>query len=79
MFEISERRYDRGATIFCSQFDPSAWHVQLGGGPMVEAMLDRITSNAYTMVLTGESMRVHPGRMVLSSGFGFWQVVLITR
>jgi len=24
---------------------------------MVEAMLDRITSNAYTMVLTGESMR----------------------
>lgn len=57
MFEISERRYDRGATIFCSQFDPSAWHVQLGGGPMVEAMLDRITSNAYTMVLTGESMR----------------------
>ena len=38
-------------------FDSPIWHMQLDESSMVESMLDRITSNAYIMVLTGESMR----------------------
>ena len=48
----------KGVVIMNSAtFDSPIWHMQLDEGSMVESVLDRITSNAYIMVLTGESMR----------------------
>ena len=58
LFELLERRYGRGATIFCSQFDVEGWHDQLGGNAIADAILDRITPNSYTITIQGDvSMR----------------------
>ena len=51
LFELLERRYGRGATIFCSQFDVEGWHDQLGGNAIADAILDRITPNSYTITI----------------------------
>ena len=45
-FEIIERRYDSGSTIYCTQFRKSDWHQRLGGGVHADAIMDRIVHNA---------------------------------
>lgn len=46
LFEIIERRYDSGSTIYCTQFRQSDWHKRLGGGVHADAIMDRIVHNA---------------------------------
>src|SRR5690554_5245635 len=46
IFEIVERRYDSGSTIYCTQFRQSDWHKRLGGGVHADAIMDRIVHNA---------------------------------
>jgi DNA replication protein DnaC len=46
LFEIIERRYDSGSTIYCTQFRRSDWHKRLGGGVHADAIMDRIVHNA---------------------------------
>ena len=46
LFEIIERRYDSGSTIYCTQFRKSDWHKRLGGGVHADAIMDRIVHNA---------------------------------
>ena len=46
LFEIIERRYDSGSTIYCTQFRKSDWHQRLGDGVHADAIMDRIVHNA---------------------------------
>lgn len=46
LFEIIERRYDTGSTIYCTQFRKVDWHKRLGGGVHADAIMDRIVHNA---------------------------------
>jgi DNA replication protein DnaC len=58
LLEIMERRVDRATTIVCSQFGPEGWHENLGGSAVADAILDRLTSTAYTIQIDGDvSMR----------------------
>lgn len=62
MLEIAESRHKIGATIFCSQIDPSGWHLKLGNETIAEAILDRIVHDSYQLFLDGEiSMRERHG------------------
>lgn len=58
ILEIMERRYKTKGTIFCSQFSTEAWHKRLGGGPLADAILDRVLSKSKTIFIQGKkSMR----------------------
>jgi DNA replication protein DnaC len=58
LLEITEARHKTSSTIFCSQIDPSGWHLKLGNGTVAEAILDRIVHDSYQFLLDGEiSMR----------------------
>ena len=57
VLEILEIRANNKSTIFASQFSPEGWHERLGGGPVADAILDRITNSSYTIILQGKSLR----------------------
>ena len=57
LFQLLEYRYGTKSTIVCSQLEPKEWHSQLGGNILADSILDRITPNAYEIVLDGKSMR----------------------
>ena len=42
LFELIERRYDEGSTIFCTQYKNEDWHARLGGGILADSILDRV-------------------------------------
>ncbi|WP_200801595.1 IS21-like element helper ATPase IstB [Bacillus sinesaloumensis] len=54
LLEITEARHKVGSTIFCSQIDPSGWHLKLGNETIAEAILDRIIHDSYQILLDGE-------------------------
>lgn len=67
LLEITEARHKVSSTIFCSQIDPSGWHLKLGNETIVEAILDRIIHDSYQILIDGEiSMRERHG---LEGGF----------
>lgn len=49
ILELLHKRRKKLSTIFCSQYDSSGWHDQLGGddSPLAEAILDRIKHDAF--------------------------------
>ena len=59
LFEIIERRYDSGSTIYCTQFRKSDWHQRLGGGVHADAIMDRIVHNAVWYDTGQLNMREH--------------------
>ncbi|TDQ31890.1 IS21-like element helper ATPase IstB [Aureibacillus halotolerans] len=62
LLEITEARHKIASTIFCSQIDPSGWHIKLGNETIAEAILDRIIHDSYQILLDGEiSMRERHG------------------
>ncbi|MCR8997942.1 ATP-binding protein, partial [Brevibacillus laterosporus] len=62
LLEVTEARHKTSSTIYCSQIDPSGWHLKLGNGPIAEAILDRIIHDSYQILLDGElSMRERHG------------------
>lgn len=67
LLEITEARHKVASTIYCSQIDPSGWHLKLGNGTIAEAILDRIIHDSYEILLDGEiSMRERHGLSVSS-------------
>lgn len=69
LLEIMERRYRKGSTIFCSQFDIPGWQSKIGDQVMADAICDRIVHNAYSVVIEcKESMRKHTGISHESAG-----------
>lgn len=62
LLEVTEARHKTSSTIYCSQIDPSGWHLKLGNATIAEAILDRIIHASYQILLDSElSMRERHG------------------
>ena len=58
LYELVDSRANSGSTIFCSQFDITAWHDKIGETAVADSICDRIVHNAHKIVIGGnDSMR----------------------
>jgi DNA replication protein DnaC len=57
LLEITEDRYERGATLITSQIPVDRWHDLIGDPTLADAILDRIVHNAHRITLRGDSLR----------------------
>lgn len=64
LLELTERRYNAGSTIFCTQYPESDWHSRLGGGVPADAIMDRIVHNCIWIEMGDFNMRKHLGEQV---------------
>lgn len=46
-----------GSVIICSQLEITEWHKQLGGNILADGVLDRLSSKAYKIIISGDSLR----------------------
>lgn len=51
LFELIERRYMSKSTVLCTQYTPAEWHVRLGGGVQVDAMVGRLVHGSVRIDL----------------------------
>lgn len=63
LLELMEIRCNRKSTIFCSQYSFDGWHQLLDGGPIADAILDRIINSSYLITLHGKSLREEYSRI----------------
>lgn len=57
IFKVMEYRYGSKTTIIASQLDPEEWHRNFGASLLADSILDRVVSNAYKIILSGDSLR----------------------
>jgi DNA replication protein DnaC len=57
LFNLIEDRYQLKSTIITSQLPVAKWHEYLGEPTIADAILDRVSENAYRIELIGDSMR----------------------
>lgn len=60
LMEVFELRNRSKPLILCSQMSTTEWHKKLGGGAIADAILDRAISNAYQLIIDGNSQRRAP-------------------
>lgn len=63
LLELMEVRCNRKSTIFCSQYSFDGWYQLLDGGPIADAILDRIINSSYLITLHGKSLREEYSRI----------------
>ena len=63
LLELMEIRCNKKSTIFCSQYSFDGWHQLLDGGPIADAILDRIINSSYLITLHGKSLREEYSRI----------------
>lgn len=56
-WEIVDDRYNAKSTIMISQLPIELWHETIGDKMIADAVLDRIVHNAYSLRLSGGSIR----------------------
>jgi DNA replication protein len=62
LLEITESRYKKASTIFCSQFDVPGWREMIGDPILGDAVCDRIAHDSYSIVIDcKDSMRKRKG------------------
>ena len=57
IFKVMEYRYSNKSTIIASQLEPKEWHRNMGASLLADSILDRIVSNSYKIILSGDSLR----------------------
>lgn len=57
LLEIVEDRYQRQSTIITTQLPVEHWHDYIGDNTLADAICDRLLTAAYTIEMTGESVR----------------------
>lgn len=57
LLEITEDRYQSGATVITSQCPTEDWYPNIGDPTLADAICDRLFHNAYKIELRGDSMR----------------------
>lgn len=57
LYAIVEDRHGLRATILTSQLPVDAWHRAIGDPTLADSILDRLTSQAYRIALSGKSKR----------------------
>ena len=59
LLEILEDRIDRRSTMVTSQLPTDAWHKLFPDPTFGDAILDRLTHSAFSIPISGDSMRQH--------------------
>ena len=68
LYELLDDRHERRSTIVTSQLPVDTWHRVIGDPSLADAILDRLTSNAYRIELDGPSFRPkRPARTSLTA------------
>ena len=62
LLEITEGRYDGGASVIASQCPIPDWYAAIGDPTIADAICDRLLHTAYRLELRGDSMRKETGR-----------------
>ena len=57
IFKVMEYRYGFKTAIIPSQLEPAEWHKNFGSSQLADSILDRIVSNAYKIILSGDYLR----------------------
>ena len=54
LFELSERRFDRASTIFCTLYKKEEWILRLGKGTFAESIYERFAAHDSIIIDTGD-------------------------
>ena len=57
LLQILENRYEKAATLICSQLPVSKWYDYFAEPTLADAILDRIIPRAHRVELKGKSLR----------------------
>jgi DNA replication protein DnaC len=68
LLEITEGRYDGGASVIASQCPIPDWYTAIGDPTIADAICDRLLHTAYRLELRGDSMRKKQGEIRKEGG-----------